>query len=85
MSTTVVDKNITVKIPSIVNPSSTKPTSPIKVYTEDDSQGTGTYYQIDVNIVSITYQVNTCTEFKSVKVTRAPMNNEQGYQTGMAT
>jgi hypothetical protein len=42
-----VGANLTVEFRRIANPGSTKPTDPIKIITEWDVSGTGTYSQID--------------------------------------
>ncbi|CDW89223.1 UNKNOWN [Stylonychia lemnae] len=84
-SSTIVGQNLTIEISKIYNPSTTRPTDPFLVYTERDSQNTGTYYQIDQNIVNITYNVTEMLTLLDIAITRSAMNDQTGYQTGQTT
>jgi hypothetical protein len=85
-ATTLVNRNITIEVKSIVNPASTKPTDPIQIFTEWDPKGTGTYYLIDQNIADINYRITGLTKLLEATVTRLPLNDVQsGYLTGQPT
>ena len=68
LNVSIAEKNLTVKLYSIKNPSSTAPTDPFIFRSQVDSMFSGTFYDIDTNITGVYYQVTTPYPFQKVKV-----------------
>ena len=75
---------VIINLPTITNPSSTKPTSTFVIYSQESISGT--YYSIDGVTSGLTYSVSTLGALSSVSVTRDTLDtSNSGLKTGTAT
>jgi len=74
-----------VEIRRIKNPSSLNPTSSFLIYTQVDTNNDGNYYSIDAVTSGLTYASLTPGDLVYAKVTRFPLEDNSGYETGQPT